>query len=175
MSRIVKVLSVVIGSLAIDQATKVWARNTFEGQKSSSHFNDIFRWVFAENEGAFLGWGSELQGVWNIILLKLLPILLILSLLWMTLFSKDMQKNQVIPFSLILGGGLSNLFDRIVYGKVVDFMNMGIGDLRTGIFNVADMMILAGIIWYFFTIIGGSKKMAATESAEPTETFHSEE
>jgi len=139
---------VVFGSVALDQVSKVWAKNKFEGQGESSYFNDMFRWIFAENEGAFLGWGSDLAGIPSFILLKLFPTLLILGLFYMTLFSKDLLKNQVIPFSLILGGGVSNLFDRIVYGKVVDFMNVGIGDLRTGIFNIADMVILAGIIWY---------------------------
>ncbi len=151
MSRISKVLVIVIGSIAFDQVSKIWARNKFEGQGESSYFNDMFRWIFAENEGAFLGWGSELTGIWNILLLKILPIMLILGLFYMTLFSKDLLKNQIVPFSLILGGGLSNLIDRILYGKVVDFMNVGIGDLRTGIFNIADMVILTGIIWYFFT------------------------
>jgi len=75
--------------------------------------------------------------------------------------------------SLILGGGLSNLYDRIAYGKVVDFMNMGIGDLRTGIFNVADMFILAGIIWYVFTSFSKEARQAKTQSE--TESVVSEE
>ena len=166
MGRIGKVLTVVFGSILFDQGTKVWARNKFEGQGESSYFNDMFVWIFAENEGAFLGWGSDLTGIWNILLLKLLPILLILGLFYMTLFSKDLLKNQVVPFSMILGGGLSNLFDRIVHGKVVDFMNVGIGDLRTGIFNVADMIILTGIILYFFSNFG--KQEVQAEEATPT-------
>jgi len=163
MSRISKVLVVVITSIGIDQISKVWARNKFEGQGESSYFNDMFRWIFAENEGAFLGWGSDLTGIANILLLKVLPILLILGLFYMTLFSKELKKNQIIPFSLILGGGASNLIDRILYGKVVDFMNVGIGELRTGIFNIADMVILAGIIWYFFTNFTKEKPVVKTE------------
>ena len=154
MGRIAKVLTVVFVSIAVDQGTKVWAKSVFEGQAESCYLDRIFCWIYAENEGAFLGWGSELEGIWNILLLKLLPILLILGLFYMTLFSKDLLKNQIVPFSMILGGGLSNLFDRIAFGKVVDFMNMGMGTLRTGIFNVADMVILAGIIWYFFSNFG---------------------
>ena len=172
MNRIIKVLVVVFGSVALDQVSKVWARNKFEGQKETSYFNDMFRWVFAENEGAFLGWGSDLSGIPSFILLKLFPTLLILGLFYMTLFSKDLLKNQVIPFSLILGGGISNLFDRIVYGKVVDFMNVGIGDLRTGIFNIADMVILTGIIWYVlthFTKEAREAHKAATSIASQTD------
>lgn len=171
MGRIGKVLTVVFVSIAVDQGTKVWAKNVFEGQSKSCYLDEFFCWIYAENEGAFLGWGSELEGIWNILLLKLLPILLILGLFYMTLFSKDLLPKQIVPFSMILGGGLSNLFDRIAFGKVVDFMNMGLGDLRTGIFNVADMVILAGIIWYFFSNFGNREKAMheATHSAHKDE------
>jgi signal peptidase II len=47
--------------------------------------------------------------------------------------------------ALLIGGGVSNLVDRISRGAVVDFLNLGIGSLRTGIFNVADMAIMSGI------------------------------
>jgi signal peptidase II len=56
-----------------------------------------------------------------------------------------MLLSQQIAFGLIIGGGLSNIYDRIVAGKVVDFMNIGIGGLRTGIFNVADNAIMIGL------------------------------
>lgn len=46
--------------------------------------------------------------------------------------------------ALFLGGGVSNLLDRLIHGTVIDFMNVGIGPLRTGIFNVADMAIMLG-------------------------------
>ncbi len=174
MGRIGKVLTVVFVSIVLDQGSKVWAKSVFEGQRESCYFDRMFCWIFAENEGAFLGWGSELTGVWNILLLKLLPILLILGLFYMTLFSKDLLKNQVIPFSMILGGGLSNLFDRIAFGKVVDFMNVGVGNLRTGIFNIADMIILAGIIWYFFSNFGQREK-SMTETSQTVATDGAED
>ena len=47
--------------------------------------------------------------------------------------------------ALFVAGGASNLVDRIAYGVVVDFMNVGIGPLRSGIFNVADMAIVLGV------------------------------
>jgi signal peptidase II len=48
--------------------------------------------------------------------------------------------------ALFVGGGASNLFDRLARGSVVDFMNVGFGPVRTGIFNVADMAILLGAV-----------------------------
>jgi signal peptidase II len=46
--------------------------------------------------------------------------------------------------ALFVDGGASNLLDRITYGKVIDFMNVGLGPVRTGIFNVADLAIMLG-------------------------------
>jgi signal peptidase II len=52
----------------------------------------------------------------------------------------------VVGIASILGGGLSNLLDRCLYdGRVFDFLNVGIGTLRTGVFNVADMGIMLGV------------------------------
>ena len=49
--------------------------------------------------------------------------------------------------SLIFAGGASNLADRLLYdGYVVDFINIGIGSFRTGIFNIADVAITAGVV-----------------------------
>jgi signal peptidase II len=57
----------------------------------------------------------------------------------------DFGRQQMIAVSLLLAGGIGNLLDRVFHnGLVIDFLNMGIGPLRTGIFNVADMAIMAG-------------------------------
>ena len=51
---------------------------------------------------------------------------------------------HTIALSLFLAGGFSNWFDRLNDGRVIDFLNVGIGGLRTGIFNVADVAIMVG-------------------------------
>ena len=53
---------------------------------------------------------------------------------------------HVIALSFMIGGGAGNLIDRIFnHGAVIDFLNLGVGTLRTGVFNAADMEIVAGI------------------------------
>ena len=64
--------------------------------------------------------------------------------------SSDLLRNQwpriaQIGLCLIFGGGVSNLIDRVARGWVIDFLNVGIGSLRTGIFNVADMALMLGV------------------------------
>jgi hypothetical protein len=53
---------------------------------------------------------------------------------------------QIVGLSLICGGGIGNLIDRWAYGYARDFLNVGIGSVRTGIFNVADVALMAGCL-----------------------------
>ena len=63
--------------------------------------------------------------------------------------SKKLSSFAVVPSALIIGGGLSNLVDRIInQGAVIDFMNIGVGSLRTGIFNLADVAIFVGMFMF---------------------------
>jgi signal peptidase II len=58
-----------------------------------------------------------------------------------------MPARSLIACSLICGGGIGNLIDRVARsGYVVDFLNCGIGRLRTGIFNAADFAITLGVV-----------------------------
>ena len=157
------IIAIVIG---IDQWSKVWAVNNLMGEPSASYLNDFFRITFARNTGAFLSLGSGLSEDWRYWALTILPIIVLLYLLYQTLFSKTMSQWQIIAFSGILGGGLSNIYDRVMYGSVVDFLNMGIGDLRTGIFNVADMAIMGGLFMMLPLMFKRSPKKEADVPAK---------
>ena len=101
--------------------------------------------TYAENNGAFMGNGADWQEPYKSLILVILPVLALSFLLFHTLFSKVMSLGQAIGFSFVLGGGISNIYDRIVFGKVVDFLNIGFNDMRTGIFNIADVAIMLGL------------------------------
>jgi signal peptidase II len=76
-------------------------------------------------------------------------------LLWPTsLLGKAVILPVRLNFALVLSGGIGNLIDRIGNeGRVIDFMNLGIGSWRTGVFNVADIVILGGGIWLFAQVM----------------------
>lgn len=105
----------------------------------------FFRLSYVENKGAFLSLGAGLSEQLRYWALLILPLALLAGLLIYTLFSKNVNRWQAIAFGFIIGGGASNVWDRILYGQVADFMNMGIGSLRTGIFNFADVSIMVGL------------------------------
>ncbi|HVO95813.1 MAG TPA: signal peptidase II, partial [Terriglobales bacterium] len=112
---------------------------------------DTFRLQYAENSGAFLSLGSSLPESLRHLIFTILVGIFLSGLLSYVLLSRGLAIRHVIYLSLVCGGGLSNLIDRIAYdGHVVDFLNIGVGPLRTGIFNVADMAITAGALLLAF-------------------------
>lgn len=132
--------------LGCDQATKRIAEQTLDG-KSFSFLFDTFRLQFIKNSGAFLGFGAQFPDEVKFFLFLIIPIILLIGALGFVAFARSVSFNQRILITLMISGGLGNLVDRILLdGQVTDFMNMGIGGLRTGIFNVADVAITGGAI-----------------------------
>jgi len=158
IKRIAIMLTVVVANIILDQITKGMAVEQLQNQPVTYYLNDMFALTFVENDGAFLSFGSDMNSTLQFILLKALPVVMLLLLTFYTFFSKELNKYQILALSFILGGGISNIYDRLLYGKVVDFMNMGIGELRTGIFNFADVSIMVGIGIFLFSNFLGKKK-----------------
>ena len=98
------------------------------------------------NHGAFLSLGAEMSDATRNVFFVYGVLAIQVGLLGWLLRSSKLGRVDVIAIACILGGGLSNLVDRCVYdGRVFDFLNMGIGRLRTGVFNVADVGIMLGV------------------------------
>lgn len=146
MNRIVTILATLAVTIGIDQWTKALAVEHLKNKLGDSYLDGFFRFIYAENTGAFLGQGDDLPETASFWILKVLPMVVLLGLLAYLFFSKELDRISIFAFALIVGGGLSNVVDRFLNnGAVVDFMNMGIGDLRTGIFNFADVFIMIGV------------------------------
>ncbi|MBI3927491.1 MAG: signal peptidase II [Armatimonadetes bacterium] len=136
-----------VAVIGLDRASKLVARRYLEGTGRHSFAGDLFRLEYSENTGAFLSLGSGLAPEMRFLVITGLSGLLLLGLAVLLATSKDLAQLEFVLLSLILAGGTSNLIDRMFNdGRVIDFMNMGIGSLRTGIFNVADMAITGGVI-----------------------------
>lgn len=112
-----------------------------------SFARDTFRLQYAENKGAFLSIGASLPENARGLLFTVGIGAIVLGILGYLLFVPALSHVTTVALSLIAGGGLSNLIDRIAYGgHVVDFLNIGLGGVRTGIFNIADVAIMVGVI-----------------------------
>ena len=135
---------IAIGAtIGCDRVTKHVASTTLSDAPTRSFLADTFRLEYVENTGAFLGLGADwprpvrtaIFGVGNGLLLVALAAFAIRG---------HWPRRALLGVALFVTGGASNLLDRAIYGMVIDFMNVGIGSLRTGIFNVADMAIMLG-------------------------------
>jgi signal peptidase II len=104
------------------------------------------RLQLVENPGSFLSLGAALPEHLRFGLFTAAVAMLLIGLVWIAFFA-GVGPVRFVALALVAGGGISNLIDRLLYhGLVTDFLNVGIGSLRTGIFNVADMAILAGAL-----------------------------
>ncbi len=144
--RIFLILTVLITCVGCDQATKAVAETYLTENQPWSFWGDTFRLQLAHNTGAFLSLGSALPEAWRAGIFSFGVSIFLAVLCAYILFAKVISKLELSALSLLLAGGIGNLVDRIAYGYVVDFMNVGIGSLRSGIFNVADVAVSVGIV-----------------------------
>ena len=113
---------------------------------------DYFQLIWVENKGAFLGMGSDMNPTLKLIFLLILPTVVLGYVIYYIIKTKDLDRTSLIAFCCIVGGGIANVFDRIVYGQVTDFFFIKITEtIKTGIFNVADLSVTTGMIMLLFS------------------------
>jgi signal peptidase II len=144
-TRLITMVPVIGIGILLDQLTKVWAVAALKDGPRYSYLFDTIRIAYAENIGAFLGLGNSLDPHIRFLIFTALVGIFLFGLLIYLLISKQIDRISLLALSLIFAGGFSNFIDRATNeGAVVDFLNMGVGGLRTGIFNVADVYIMIG-------------------------------
>ena len=133
--------------VVLDQSTKWIATRHLPPGRVYSYVGDFLRLQYAENTGAFLSLGASLPEPWRHLIFTVIVGFFVVGLMLYLLISRALTERSMFALTLVGGGGVSNLIDRIANdGRVVDFLNVGAGTLRTGIFNVADMAITAGAL-----------------------------
>ena len=158
-TRTIIILVIVFSSITLDQITKKIAKIYLAGSEVISLFHNVFLLEYTENTGGFLGMGAAIPESVRFWVFSVSVALFLVILLVYLVFSKGFTSRQIVTLSAILGGGIGNLIDRLLNeGRVVDFMNVGIGRLRTGIFNVADMFITFGAIFLFWFLLMENRK-----------------
>lgn len=162
LKRVQMLLLICLASVGIDQGTKWYASEYLPKFQMTSYWNDILRIGYAENTGAFLGLGSGMSDSAKFWIFVCAVGLVLAGLLIYILRTKSQTTYGLVSLSLIFSGGISNFYDRATNnGAVIDFLNMGFGSLRTGIFNVADMAIMLGV---FMLLFAKDKKIDDTKA-----------
>jgi len=144
--RILLLLLVFVGNYAADRLTKLIAVRYLEGKAPIEFFGRLMMLQYAENDGAFLGLGGAFPVPLKIALFITLPLAACAAGLYWA-FRPSTKTSLAICAVSIIAGGLGNLQDRITNDfRVVDFLNFGLGPVRTGILNVADLSVTFGAL-----------------------------
>ncbi len=142
--RLVFVLLLALFTLAVDQASKLWATAQLANQPAHTYAG-VLTLTYSRNYG---GWGS-LGASWSPSMRNafflVLPSLFLVGLMVHTVANARVNRWELAGAGLLVAGGAGNLIDRARFGYVQDFLYLGYGPIGTNIFNVADMAILAGI------------------------------
>jgi signal peptidase II len=150
-----------------DRVTKHLALTTLAGNPGQSYLGDTVRLDYHENKGGFLSTGAEWRPATRAAVFQVANGLFLIGTLVLAL---RFQWSRLAAAGLVmfLAGGISNLVDRVAIGGVIDFLNVGVGPLRTGIFNVADMAIMGGIA----LLIADHWRRKSPDAVQPIATNH---
>lgn len=137
--------AIVVISVVLDQLTKLLAYQNLRGQPGYSYLGGLFRLEYAENTGAFLSLGADMSDGARTAFF-IVGVVLIIGFCVAWLIKSANNWLAVASLAAVISGGIGNLIDRISRGSVIDFLFMGVGPVRTGVFNVADIAITGGLI-----------------------------
>lgn len=135
-------------TVGCDRVTKHLATELADAPARSLLY-DTVRLQYAENTGAFLSLGANLPDAVRTWLLTVGVAVLLIVVAVLAIWQR-WEGASLAGATLMWAGGVSNLIDRVVHGHVVDFINLGIGSLRTGIFNIADVAVSLGAVLIVF-------------------------
>lgn len=135
------IMIVVIISLLLDIGSKFLVSRIFILNESKTIIDNFLNITYVRNTGA--AWSILDNNTWIVTVISLLIIIGIIYYVYRNRVSKKILK---IGYGLILGGAIGNFIDRIVYGYVIDFIDIDIFGWNYPIFNLADMFIVVGVI-----------------------------
>jgi signal peptidase II len=137
-------LVAIAATIGCDRATKHIAATTLAGGATRSFLGDTVRLEYAENPGGFLSLGASLPPAFRTGLFTMGTGLALLTVVAAAIRFR-WSGWPLFGLAVFVAGGASNWVDRVARGSVVDFITIGLGPLRTGIFNVADVDIMLGV------------------------------
>ena len=130
---------IVFAVLLLSQLTGVWVNSNIP-LNSTLEINGLIHFTHIRNFGGVFGLAQGMGWVFGLINISLLAA--VIAYLW---FGKAVQRYEFICFGFIVGGGASNVLDRLIYGSVIDFIDIQHIPFWNYVFNTADVMVHIGI------------------------------
>ena len=154
------IYGLIVVIVALDQWSKWAIKTSFNLYQSKPEIQDLLHFTYVTNDG--MAFGLSFPGGKHVLLI--MTILLtgfIVGFLW-----KEKNGHPLIKYglALILSGAIGNLIDRMLYGKVVDFLDLMIGNFHWYIFNIADSSVTIGMILFIIHSIYIEQKKTNDES-----------
>lgn len=139
------VILISLSCVGCDQYTKSLAREDLEPGRPVSYLGGFLRLQYEENAGGMLSLGSEFPEGLRFWVFTVTVGLFLFGILSVVCIHPRLAVGDRLAAALIAGGGFGNLIDRLLYdGSVIDFLNIGLGPIRTAVFNIADVAVLTG-------------------------------
>ena len=136
-----KIIAISIVSFFIDRITKICVTANLVPYIKNKVIDNFFYITYLKNKGA--AW-SILEG--NRFLLIIISVIAFCFILGCILKEKNIDKIESLSYGILIGGILGNLFDRIFYGYVIDFLDFNIFGYNYPVFNIADVLIVVGVL-----------------------------
>ena len=147
-----------IAVIVLDQITKAVITEKLFMYGSYKVIDGFFSLVYVMNPGAAFGFLAGAPEIFRYLFFISVTVLAILLIIYYILKSKSQDVLMVISLTLIFGGAVGNLIDRIRFGAVVDFLDFYIGTWHWPAFNVADSAISAGAVLMIWEMLVSRKK-----------------
>ncbi len=142
-------LYLIIGlTVIIDQISKIIIKESMYLGQSVKVVGNFLRLTYVENPGIAFG-----IRVSNPVIFTILSLLASIGIVFYIFYHRNGDNILKYSLSIILGGALGNLVDRLFFNKVVDFIDVGIGNVRWPVFNVADSAVVIGMFILFYAMI----------------------
>lgn len=144
MSQALRFLPLSLLVILLDQVTKYWAYINLRFQPDVHVINKFFKLSYAENPGIAFGVLADIEGNWKVWLLSTISFLAIGLVVYFVYSAPPTKKLLLVALTLILGGIIGNLIDRLHLQVVIDFLEFYVGNYHWPTFNIADMAICIG-------------------------------
>lgn len=168
--RTVIIIAILALTVGCDQISKSIVQQRIDAYERISVVDNYVTLMRVENEGAFLSLGDSLPKTVRFILLSLFPLAVLGFGIGYLFMKKNISRSMLLGFAFVIGGGIGNLYDRLVHGSVTDFVHIDFVIFQTGIFNMADVSIMTGIAIVIIGSFTESKKEPAKPAHQPSES-----
>jgi signal peptidase II len=141
----VLVVSIALAIVVLDQVTKIWVDTAMRLYQSIPIVDGFLSLTYVRNTGAAFSMLAGMSEAYRVPFFATVAIVAIVAIVYFVRSTPASEKTVLVACGFVLGGAVGNLIDRLLYGSVIDFVDVYYGDWHWPAFNVADSFISIGV------------------------------